>query len=370
MQKYTFHNEVRDLLAQFLQAFDGAIVKRYNNNRVVGNNIAVRYVYAPKQRVLHDLINKAQHITLPAVSFWINSISRDPNRVFNKLEGQYWLNNTSSIYDKSVVEHNLQPVPINIDINVSILTRFQTDMDQVVSNFVPYSDPYFIISWARQDMPGLEIRSEVLWSGSLSLTYPTEQQSNQPTRVVCDTSFTLKGWLFKADADAVGRIFKIENNFYPVSGTPTLQNIDELVNPALTETFILSAIPEVSYSNRWITPVSLSGSVQLYGDQYDYTSAVYLSGNNNMFTGTVTATPFLSSNSLSASYPSLVNVVPAADYYINSNNKMTVFYPAPAATGFFDIIVVNDAGYTKLSTGSYNNNLTTQYPYISGIQVV
>jgi hypothetical protein len=49
---------------------------------------------------------------------------------------------------------------------------------------------------------------------------------------------------------------------------------------------------------------------------------------------------------------------------------MTVFYPAPSATGFFDVIVVNEAGYTKLSTGSYNINLSTQYPYISGIQVI
>lgn len=53
-----------------------------------------------------------------------------------------------------------------------------------------------------------------------------------------------------------------------------------------------------------------------------------------------------------------------------SDNKMAVTYQAPSATGFFDIIVVNDAGYTKLSTGSYNPNFTTQYPYVSGIQVV
>ena len=370
MQKYTYHSEVKDLLTQFLQAFDGAIVKRYDNNGNVGNNIAVRYVYAPKQRVLHDLVNKAQHFTLPAVAFSITSISRDLNRVFNKLEGQYWTNNTTSLYDTSKSTQNLQPVPVNIEVSVSILTRFQTDMDQILTNFVPYSDPYFIISWSREGLPGLEIRSEVLWSGTLSMTYPTEQNPNQPTRVICDTTFTIKGWLFKYDANPVGRIFKIDSNFYPVSGTPTLQNIDYLVNPELTESFVISAIPEIPYSNRWLTPISLSGSVELFGNQYDFTTAVYLSGNNNMFSGTITATPFLSSSSLSASYPALIDVVPAVEYYINSNNKMTVFYPAPSATGFFDVIVVNEAGYTKLSTGSYNINLSTQYPYISGIQVI
>jgi len=369
VQKYTYHWEVKDLLTQFLQAFDGAIVKRYDNNRQAGNNVAVRYVYSPKQRVLHDLINKAQHITLPAVSFWISSISRDPSRVFNKLEGQYWTNTTTSVYNKSSSNTNLQPVPVNIEVSVNILTRFQTDMDQILSNFVPYSDPYFIISWTREGMPGLEIRSEVLWGGSLNMTYPVEQSDTQPTRVICDTSFTIKGWLFKYDADPIGRIFKIENNFYPVSGVPTLQNIDSLVNPTLTETFILSARPVIAYSSAWFAQRSLSGTIEIYGDMYSHTNNVYLSGSTGMFTGTTTINPFSASTSLSASYPALTGVVSALDYYAISDNKMIVTYQAPAGIGSFDIIVVNDAGYTKLSTDSYNPNYSTQYPYVSGVQV-
>ena len=370
MQKYTYHWEVKDLLTQFLQAFDGAIVKRYDNTRKAGQTVGVRYVYAPKQRVLFDLIDKAQHITLPAVSFWITSISRDQSRVFNKLYGQYWNNGAN----QSVSDQNLQPVPINVEVSVSILTKFQSDMDQILSNFVPYSDPYFVISWTREGMSNLEIRSEVLWNGTLAMTYPAEQVATQPTRVICDTSFTIKGWLFKADASPTGRIFKIDSNFYAVSGTPTLQNIDYLTDPSATESFVLSAIPLIPYSNRWLTPRSLSGTVELYGDMYTHTNNVYLSGNNNMFGvvsgSTYTINPFLSSSSLSASYPALSGVIPALDYYVQSDNKMIVTYPAPSATGFFDVIVLNDAGYTKLSTGSYNTQLSTQYPYISGIQVI
>ena len=369
MQKYTYHWEVKDLLTQFLQAFDGAIVKRYDNTRRAGQTVGVRYVYSPKQRVLFDLVDKAQHITLPAVSFWINSISRDPERVFNKLYGQYWNNG----FNKSSSEKNLQPVPINIEVSVSILTKFQSDMDQILSNFVPYSDPYFVISWTREGMADLEIRSEVLWNGTLTMTYPTEQVATQPTRVICDTSFTIKGWLFKADADPVGRIFKIDSNFYAVSGTPTLQNIEYLTDPTSTESFVLSAIPRIPYANRWITPITLPGTVELYGDMYTHTTSVFLSGNNCMFGPLSTAfiiNPFALSPSLSAGYPALSGVIPVVSYSVQSDNKMVVNYPAPSAIGFFDVIVVNDAGYTKLSVDSYNTNLSTQYPYISGIQVL
>lgn len=365
MQNFTFHWEVRDLLTQFLQAFDGAIVKRHDSNRDTGSTIGVRYVYAPKQRVLHDLINKAQHITLPVVAFWITNIGRDSSRVFNKIEGQYRASNGSTS------PKNLQPVPVNIDIAVSILTRLQSDMDQILSNFVPYNDPYFIISWQRDGMPGVEIRTEVLHSGQLSMGYPAEQNSTQPTRVTCDTTFTIKGWLFKADADPVGRIFKIDANFYSVSGTPTLQNIDDIVDASTTEYFVISAVPQISYSSRWLASTALSGYTELFGDMYDWTNSVYLSANNSvMFGATTTIDPFSASKSLSASYPSLSGVVPALAYDVLSDNKMFVSFPAPSATGFFDIIVINDAGYTKLSLGSYNANYSTQFPYVSGIQVL
>ena len=348
MQKYTYNWEVKDLLTQFLQAFDGAIVKRYDINRVPGNNVGVRYVYAPKQRVLFDLVDKAQHLTLPVVAFWISSISRDQSRVFNKLVGQYWTDNTTSVYNQSTANQNLQPVPINIEVSVSILTKFQSDMDQILTNFVPYSDPYFIISWTREGMPGLEIRSEVLWNGSLAMTYPTDQVPTQPTRVACDTSFTIKGWLFKADANPVGRIFKIDSNFYSVSGTPTLQNIDYLTDPTTTESFVLSARPQPAFISRYLNVVGASGWVDVYGDMLNYTNAVYISGSPGMFTNTVTVSTFALSPSLSASYPTLTNVVAPLYYSISSDNKVTVNYPAPLTTGIINVIIFNEAGYSSI----------------------
>lgn len=342
MQSYTYSYEIRDTLTQFLQAFDGAIVKRYNNQRIANNVVGVRYVYAPKQRVLHDLINKAQHITLPAVSFWISGISRDVSRVFNKLQGDY-----PDLTDNSLVAQPLQPVPVNIEISVSILTRFQTDMDQILSNFVPYNDPYFIISWTRWGTPNIEIRSEVLWSGNLALTYPIEQQPIQPTRVICDTSFTIKGWLFKKQSDAVGKIFKIDNNFYAVSATPTFDNLDVITSPGYTESFVISGAPQVPYASRVMTPVSLSASVDLFGDMLSYTNYVYLSANSNMFGIEMTVDPFSASPSVKTSYPALSGVNVPLQYTLSSDNKMSVYYPAPSAMGNFEIIVVNDAGYSS-----------------------
>lgn len=352
MQDYTYNWEIKDLLTQFLQAFDGAIVKRFDALRVAGSTVGVRYVYSPKQRVLFDLVDKAQHITLPVVAFNITSISRDNNRVFNKLEGQYFTDSTD--FGKS--KHVLQPVPVNINVNISILTRFQTDMDQILSNFVPYSDPYFIISWTRDGLPNKEIRTEVLWSGQLNLSYPTDLNNNQPARVACDTSFTIKGWLFKSDADNVGRIFKIEENFYAVRDVPANDsNAAALakIRAALSgsnymETQVISAVPQPQYIDLYLTPVYEPGTVSIYGNSFKYINAVYLSGSNSMFTNTITVSTFATIPSLSAQYPTLTNVIPASSFVVESDNKITVTYPGPSATGTMNIFLFNDAGYAGI----------------------
>lgn len=49
-----------------------------------------------------------------------------------------------------------------------------------------------------------EIRSVVEWSGDISVDYPVELAPNQPFRVTADTSFVIKGWLFKKEFDGGG----------------------------------------------------------------------------------------------------------------------------------------------------------------------
>jgi hypothetical protein len=213
-----YHFEIKDLVTQFVAAFDDTVINRYNKDKTIADKIAVRYLYAPKQRVLNDIINKSQHVTLPAVAISIASVSRDESRVFNKIFGQY---GAAPDTDTSL-PFLPPPVPIDIEVNMSILTKFQTDMDQILSNFIPYTNPYIIVSWKIpvEFSPNMqEIRSEVSWSGTMNLTYPDDLQPTAPYRVTADTTFTIKGWLFPAKPAAVGpRIFYVESNITPVSG--------------------------------------------------------------------------------------------------------------------------------------------------------
>jgi len=248
--------EIQDLIIQFANAFDSIVIGRYNKNREEKDRIYVRYLYAPKQRVLYDIVNKAKTITLPVIAINIAGIQRDNSRVFNKIHdagGFYYINEENSN------KYNA-PVPVNITINFSIITRYQLDMDQILSNFIPYNNPYIIISWPiPTDITGLsqpqEIRSEVLWSGDISMSYPTELNASDKARVTADTTFTIKGWIFPAAENDTGNIYTVTSNFYAVSGTEntgtvlTLENYPTLRTDlsglsAISETVTVSATPQ------------------------------------------------------------------------------------------------------------------------------
>ena len=245
MKDTPYHFEIKDLMVQFVSAFDSIIIKRYNKGKEVKDQIQVRYVYSPKQRVIHDLINRARHITLPVVAVNINSVSRDPTRVFNKIAGSYHPAQTFMAgVSANIPTSNFlpQPVPINIDINMSVLTKFQTDMDQILSNFIPYNDPYIILSWKVPSafvQTEQEIRSEVLWGGNIALTYPTDLPANSPYRISADTSFTIKGWLFREKTDVTGNIFVVNTYFTPMSSLHGIDILEETESVSLPNANIL-----------------------------------------------------------------------------------------------------------------------------------
>jgi len=296
MKDYTYSFEIKDILTQFVAAFDDIVIKRYDKNRVAKEEISVRYVLAPKQRVMYDSVNKAKNLTIPVVAVNLTGISRDTTRVFNKLDSQY---NKTGDYGKTTL---LMPVPVNIEVNVSIIARYLQDMDQILSNFVPYNNPYIIISWkepTKVNSQVVEIRSEVLWSGNISITEPTDIASSEKYRVSADTSFTIKGWLFRNTNEMSKQIYFIDNNFIATRGDILITdtNYQSLFEESdIVETVSLSAIPtltnafyntsgglvEINSDFTLNKTISSYNSYVLYGTNLSRTETILLSSSSNI----------------------------------------------------------------------------------------
>lgn len=354
MKEYSYNFEIKDLLTQFIAAFDDVIIKRYDKNRVVKETVEVRYVLAPKQRVMYDIVNKAQNLTLPVVAVNITGISRDTTRVFNKLD-------SFESRDGSLLTSGLTPVPINIEVSMSILTRYLQDLDQILSNFVPYNNPYIIISWNEpSNIQGRvrEIRSEVLWSGSISINEPTDINSSEKFRVVADTSFTIKGWLFKSKSDISKQIYFIDTNFTAIRDNfiTTEQDYNTYFNGLSSEmeTFSISGIPVISslfynttgslleiksdFTLNKINPAN--NTYLLHGENFTLTDQILLSTNSiNNFYSSVT--------SLSSKYTGAITgvLVNKAYYEILNDNMLSLNLSYLSGYGDFKIVVNNRAGW-------------------------
>ena len=212
MKNYTFNSEVQTLLEQFVSAFNDIIIRRYDNTKTLSSptsSVKVNFVYAPKQRVYNVLSNPAPGgLTVPVVAVNISGISRDNTRVFNKLDGFFIPDGTEEY--KDFLKKIPQPIPININVNMSIVTKYQSDMDQIISNFAPYCDPYIVISWKFPFNKDFELRSEVLWNGTINITYPADMGPTQAYRLTGETAFTIKGWMFKKTDEIIKKIYTID----------------------------------------------------------------------------------------------------------------------------------------------------------------
>lgn len=378
MKNRAFHFEIKNLLTQFVAAFDDTVISRFDKNRNAKSNIDVRYVFAPKQRVMYDIVNKAQNLTLPVVAINLESISRDESRVFNKLAPSI-----IPAQEKEDAESStkfLMPVPVNLEVSMSILARYMQDVDQIVSNFVPYNNPYIILSWKVPADLGAgydqEIRSEVLWNGNLAYSTPTDTTYSEKFRITVDTSFTIKGWLFPEEKDNVGNIYKIDNNFiavdlqnriysplentisvesYTDQGYNALSSYDSTVPTNYTETITVSGIPEftnIFYTtsgvfeqlrNETTVLSSRPNNFLLYGTALDYSNVVYISANKLNF--------FTDYQEITSAKLDTISAYRLDDslYNIATENLVSISLPTStlSGTGKFTFVTANEAGWAS-----------------------
>ena len=367
--KETFHFEVKDLIMQFEDFLNNVVIRRYDDDRIAQDKIKVDLVYGHKQRVLQDIVNKQGHIQIPIIAVTMGSLKRDKTRVFNKLDGSY-----TDTFQAPQFAHLQQPVPIDLVLNVSIMTRYQIDLDQILTNFIPYTDPYVVVSWKWPDPTTnktIEIRSAVIWNEDVTMDYPKDLQNNAPMRFIADTSFTVKGWLFKNPGDPAKKIYKIDTTFTAVSDIHMNYDLMKgMMYQNNTDTLTISARPFIIKTIPYMVSTCQPTPIILQGNMMDYVSAIYVSGTDGVYPTQTLQDPLAWNSAVSATYGAFTGLeVSTLDWAVIDKNKLSIVIPAASASGYIDIIAVNEAGYGNLiiDSSSINPSAEFRFPYESGI---
>jgi hypothetical protein len=209
---YFYHEIIRKTIISFGTVFNQIHIVHKDDNGANISQMRVPLAYGPTQKFLARLqqqpnLNKPVQITLPRMSFEMNSIEYDPSRKtsvtqsFKSLDGQ----NLKKVY---------LPVPYNIGFELNILTKLNDDALQIIEQILPYFQPSFNLTINLVDSIG-EKRDVPITLNNISFQDDYEGDFSTRRALIYTLQFTAKTYLFGPISDSTeGLIRKVQVDMY------------------------------------------------------------------------------------------------------------------------------------------------------------
>jgi hypothetical protein len=204
-----FYNEIfRKTIVSFGSLFNDITIKHKDSS---GSNVSVIKVplaYGPTQKFLARLeqspdLNKPVQITLPRMSFELVGISYDGSRKSSTV--QTFL--SPSVSDGTQQRKTYLPVPYNLDFELSIFTKLNDDMLQIIEQILPYFQPAYNITIDLVSEIG-EKRDVPVILNSISMSDDYEGDFSQRRSLIYTLRFTAKTYLFGPSSSVSTDIIK------------------------------------------------------------------------------------------------------------------------------------------------------------------
>ena len=211
---YFYHEIIRKTIVSFGTVFNGITIKHKESDGTSFSEMRVPLAYGPAQKFLARLeqqadLNKAVQITLPRMSFEMNSVSYDPARKTGVTQTFKAVDSTDDKLKKVYM-----PVPYNIGFELSIWTKLNDDALQIVEQILPYFQPAFTLTVDLVKSIG-EKRDIPLVLDNVSFQDDYEGDFSTRRALIYTLNFTAKTYLFGPIADtSEGLIKKVQTDLY------------------------------------------------------------------------------------------------------------------------------------------------------------
>jgi hypothetical protein len=196
MFEYFYHEILRKTVISFGTLFNNISIKHKNSDNDVVSVIKVPLAYGPTQKFLARLeqsadLNRPIQMTLPRMSFEFVGLSYDAARKVTTTQTFI----TASSSDKSVEKKAYMPVPYNMQFELSIMTKLNDDMLQIVEQILPYFQPSYNLSIDVIEEIGEKRDIPIVLEG---ITMSDDYEGDYSTRrsLVYTLRFTAKTYLF------------------------------------------------------------------------------------------------------------------------------------------------------------------------------
>ena len=141
-----FYNEIfRSVIIGFGSLFNGIEIHHKDENDSTFSVIKVPLAYGPTQKFLARLkqnpdLNAPVQMTLPRMSFEFTNLEYDSSRKSTQTHTVVYTNP-----DGTETKKGYLPVPYNMTITLSIYTKLNDDMLQIIEQIVPYFQPGYTL---------------------------------------------------------------------------------------------------------------------------------------------------------------------------------------------------------------------------------
>jgi len=237
-----YHGIIRSTIVVFGRLFSNVFIERREGNSVSGNviqKLQVPLSYGPKEKWLSRLeedpnLEQNTYTVLPRMAFEITGYSYDSTRKLNKMN--------KIKCNKEGYKSVFSPVPYNVDITLSILTKNQEDALQIIEQILPTFNPEYTLSINTimdivQDIP--------VTLNSINVTDDYESDYQTRRFVTHELTFTLKTNLFGFINQDSGIIFDVKSNLNSLDTNARLEqyhvigdgNTQEIISEEWLENF-------------------------------------------------------------------------------------------------------------------------------------
>jgi len=238
MFEYFYHEILRKTIIGFGTLFNNITVKHKKDSGEVISLIKVPIAYGPIQKFLARVeqqpnLNKPVQITLPRMSFELVGLNYDPTRKVTST--QTFLSPTTT--DGTDIRKAYMPVPYNMDFELSIMTKLDDDMLQIVEQILPYFGPSYTISINLLNLIG-EKRDVPVTLNSISMSDDYEGDFTTRRALIYTLRFTAKNYLFGPISSASDDIIKkVSLGFTSGDTRSTTRDLSYSVEPIASKSY-------------------------------------------------------------------------------------------------------------------------------------
>jgi hypothetical protein len=244
---YFYHEIVRKTIISFGTLFNEIEIRHKDSTNKGISEMRVPLAYGPTQKFLARIrqqpdLNKPIQITLPRMSFEMNSLQYDPTRKTSVTQ-------SFKALDGNTLKQVYLPVPYNIGFELNIMTKLNDDALQIVEQILPFFQPAFTLTVDLIDSIG-EKRDIPLNLDSISFEDDYEGDFSTRRVLIYTLQFTAKTYLFGPIADSTeGLIRKVQVDVY--NGTDTLTAKREMRYTVTPDPIDADPDDDFGFNEKW-----------------------------------------------------------------------------------------------------------------------